>query len=171
MCLIRLVFLLSSLQVAVAVLFSTKAILGSTCLHHLESGSTILFDRGQMAQMIMASTCIQITQRGVRFISPVQHIRNGGNGMGHGWHELDCIQNGKRLGSLCAIRSHAPPPPSDPSPGAQESWNEILPCLDLFTPQCGKETNILPLGFRDVLQSVPRETKQCTAAGETSGTR
>ena len=66
-----------------AVLINTKPILGSTCLHNLETGLPMLFDRTELAALGLASSSIQITQRGVRFISYVQHLRSGGMGPGN----------------------------------------------------------------------------------------
>lgn len=143
-------------QVSHGVLFSTKPVVGSTCLHHLESGSAMVFDKGQMEEMVMASTCIQITQRGVRFVSSVQHMR--ANGM-EKWRTVDCFQNGKGIGSLCAIPSNS------------STWNEVLPCSSTYIPKCGKESRIFPTSLRNVLEDVPSGEKQCKSAGDTSGLR
>jgi hypothetical protein len=147
----QFVLLLIFIHATHAVLFSTKPVLGSTCLHHLESGSTMLFDRGQMAEMVMASTCLQITQRGVRFISSAQHLRD--LSVSKNWQKVDCVQNGKGIGSLCAIPSLS-------------GFSEVLPCSpSAYTPICGKEANIDPIGLKTVLESVPRDERQCTSAG------
>lgn len=153
----QIVLLLTIIHSTHAVLFSTKPVLGSTCLHHLESGSTMLFDRGQMAEMVMASTCLQITQRGVRFISSAQHLRDFS--ASKNWQKVDCIQNGRRIGSLCAI------------PGPLNTFSEVLPCSpSTYTPICGKEANINPIGLKMVLESVPKDERQCTSAGMFLGT-
>ncbi len=156
-----LLFLLL-IQSTHAVLFSTKPVIGSTCLHHLETGSAMIFDKGQMEEMVLASKCVQVTQRGVRFISPIQHLRQ--NGMSS-WDSMDCFQNGKNLGGLCSIPSNL------------STWNEVLPCSSgstgspTYTPKCGTESKVFPLGLRNVLQDVPIPEKQCKSAGDTSGLR
>lgn len=85
-----------------AVLFSTKAYAGSTCIHDLETASSMRLDRGELGAFVARSVAVHVTNHGVRFILPVHHIRQGGM---QGWTSMDCIQSTDPKGSLCSIPS------------------------------------------------------------------
>jgi hypothetical protein len=120
--------------------------------------------------MVMRSIAIQVTRRGVRFISPLQHMRPGGI---KGWEEFDCVHASNELGtttgSLCSI------PVNGSIPANTTSMNEVLPCAGAFsqgfTPRCSKDTSVSPEGMQRLLESVPNSIRGCKGFGGTAGTR
>ena len=153
-----------------AVLFSTRYVEGSTCLHHMDTGLPFRFDMGQAAEMVMRSIAVQVTRRGVRFISPLQHIRPGGI---KGWEEFECVHASNELGtttgSMCSIRVNGS------IPANSTSMNEVLPCAGAFsqgfTPRCSKDTSVSPEGMQRLLESVPSSIRGCKGFGGTAGAR
>lgn len=100
---VRLILLLLVLHApssCTGVSFSTKAIQGSTCLHDLESGLPMQFDRGELGELVMRSRAVHVTKHGVRFITAMQALRHGGM---RGWHALQCHYATRQRGSLCSM--------------------------------------------------------------------
>jgi hypothetical protein len=115
---------------ASSLLFSTKSVQGSTCLHDLETSAPLQFDRGELAEMIMRSRAIHVTKRGVRFIPSIQHLRID-------WpHSFPC--SGPEYGSICSI----------------SNISRVLPCSPKdYIPKITGDGEILPSEYNAFLST------------------
>jgi hypothetical protein len=115
---------------ASSLMFSTKSVKGSTCLHDLETSAPLQFDRGELAEMIMRSRAIHVTKRGVRFIPSVQHLRIT-------WpHSFPC--SFPEYGSICSI----------------SNISRVLPCSPKdYIPKITGDGEILPFEYNAFLSS------------------
>ena len=139
------------------VFFTIKPMRGSTCIHHLESEQPMRLDTGHLAEMVMRSSAVHITRHGIRFIPTIHTLRDGGM---RGWTELECVQSGGGVGSLCSIPT---------APGGTHS--EVLPCSPSHVPRVSGRGMEEPQGLRDLLSSVPDEVAGCRGTGRDAGDR
>lgn len=149
-----------------AVLFSTKAYAGSTCMHDLETASSMRFDRGEMGAFVARSVAVHVTNHGVRFVLPVHHVRQGGM---HGWTSMDCVQSSDPRGSLCSI-----PILSSETQKEVQSYNEVLPCgtqTSEFVARTSKPGYISPDALNHFLSSIPDTIRSCKDVGGAVGPR
>lgn len=114
-------------------------------------------DTGQLAEMVMRSAAVHITRHGIRFIPTIHTLRGGGM---RGWIELECVQSGDGIGSLCSI----------PSQG-NGTHSEVLPCSSSHVPRVSKRGMESPEGLRSLLASIPEEVAGCRGSGEDAGDR
>lgn len=191
--LIRLLILLPLLNLCNTLSYNTKQVYGSTCLHDLETGSPIHFDRGEVAELVKASRAVYITSRGVHFITLQQTIRMMERDEKEisGWHKVPCVKASVNFrGSLCVIPSSLLPPSVPP---LQQSFSEVLPCVSgrpdesSFIPRMSLEGYVLPMEYRlfldgattntayndqaTYMRQLTESTGSCRNAGDTVGVR
>lgn len=171
--------------------FSTKQVYGSSCLHDLDSGNAIVFDRGEMLEFVKSSRAVYITPRGVHFITASQTVRfdqvrfhvNHTAAITPSAPASDSatvrcvIPSSDSKGSLCVVPSFQEISTSQSALNSSSSsftsistWSEVLPCSPEFTPRMTMDKNILPPEYGKFLDA-EGETSSCRNVGRAAGLR
>lgn len=180
LCLLLLVLLLLLPGGATAVRFNTKAVQGSTCLHDLETGRPLQFDRGEFAELALRARAVHINRHGIRFIPVLQHLREG---YMRGWHKVECVyhQSSEDTGSLCSVPSWSSSssaltttttaPPTSSQPPLHILYSEVLPCSAALARAAGTRAYVPRISSLDSVAppALQRLVQQAAAAHGSAG--